>query len=134
MFHKKGLVFSSGMSAEITVCHLLKSGDQIICFDDIYGGTHRYLQNCITNYGIDVKFVDLSNLEKVKNAITPRTRLLWIETPSNPLMKIVDLKGVNEIRNQLIPNSLIVCDNTFMRFCYEIFFLTQYLLIKFIYF
>jgi len=102
------------MSATITIGHLLSTGDQIICFEDIYGGTHRYFQNCITNYGIDVKFIDFSDLEKAKNAITPKTKMLWIETPSNPLMKVVDLKGLNDIRNDLVPNSLIVCDNTFM--------------------
>ena len=107
----KGFCFSSGMAAVSTAIHLLKSGDHAIVGDDIYGGTHRLFSEIMTNYGIEFTFTRLDCEENIKNAIRPNTKMLWVETPSNPLLNITDLEMVAEIakENQL----LTVADNTF---------------------
>lgn len=102
------------MAATITTSYLLKAGDHIICSDDIYGGTHRYFSNCITQFGVEISFVDATNLENLENAIRSNTKMIWLETPTNPLMKIVDIEGVVRIRRRLAPEAIVVFDNTFM--------------------
>ena len=104
--------FASGMAATATVLELLDSGAHIIAMHDLYGGSYRILENVRKrSAGHDVSFVDLSDLNALQSAIRSSTRLLWVETPTNPLLKIVDLTAVAEIarRHQL----LSVCDNTF---------------------
>lgn len=102
------------MGSIITIGHLLHANDHIICFDDIYGGTHRYFRNCIVNYNIETSFVDCTDGELIEKSIKPNTKLFWIETPSNPLMKIVDLELICNLRDRKAPEALIVVDNTFM--------------------
>ncbi|MBV9912224.1 MAG: PLP-dependent transferase [Sinobacteraceae bacterium] len=104
--------FASGMAATATVLELLDSGAHIIAMHDLYGGSYRILENVRKrSAGHDVSFVDLSDLNGLQGAIRPNTRLIWVETPTNPLLKIVDLTAVAEVarRHQL----LSVCDNTF---------------------
>ncbi|UYV69393.1 CTH [Cordylochernes scorpioides] len=108
-----GLCFSSGLAATATLTHLLKSGDHIISFDDVYGGTNRYYRRCASNYNLETTFVDARDPENVKNALRPNTKMVWMETPTNPTMKLVDIKAVAAIVKEH-SNAVLVVDNTFM--------------------
>ena len=92
-----GTCFSSGMSAVDSVLKLLKKGDHVVCSDDVYGGVSRHFNNILVNYGLTFTYVDSSNPENVENAITSETKLFWIETPTNPLLKITDLNAISKI-------------------------------------
>lgn len=108
---KYGLVFASGLAATNTVMNLLKTGDHVVCADDVYGGTYRIFTKVWRDCGMDFTFVDPRDPSRIEEAITPRTRIVWVETPSNPLLKIVDLRAVADIcaRRGVIS----VVDNTF---------------------
>ncbi|MEO0813595.1 MAG: PLP-dependent transferase, partial [Myxococcota bacterium] len=108
---KHGVAFASGCAASTTVLHLLKNGDHVICADDVYGGTFRLFDKVIRHNGIDFSFVDLTDLNELRAAIRPNTRALWIETPTNPLLKIIDITACAEIAHQ--HDIKVVCDNTF---------------------
>lgn len=106
-----GLAFASGLAAIDAVVKLLKSGDEILAVDDIYGGAYRLFTAVYEQYGIKVNFVDTGDTEKVAAAITPCTRLIWLETPTNPTLKISDIAGLANIAKA---NSCLLCvDNTF---------------------
>jgi cystathionine beta-lyase len=108
---KCGLAFSSGLAAIDCVVKLLETGDEILAIDDIYGGAYRLFTTVYNRFGISIKFVDTSNLDNVRNAISPQTKLVWLESPTNPLLKITDIQKVSEIAKE---NNLLVCvDNTF---------------------
>ncbi|MDR1341481.1 MAG: cystathionine gamma-synthase [Prevotellaceae bacterium] len=108
-----GLAFSSGLAAETTLLTaLLKSGDHIVAFDDLYGGSKRLFNNVFNRYGIRVTFVDASEASLVEKAITPQTRLIWIESPSNPLLKICDISAISRI--SAAHGLILVVDNTFL--------------------
>jgi cystathionine gamma-lyase len=110
---KYGLAFSSGLAAETTlVLALLKQGDHIVAFDDLYGGTKRLFNHVIINYGIEITYVDATNAKNVGKAIQPNTRLVWIESPSNPLLKLCDIKAVAAIAHK--HKLILVVDNTFL--------------------
>ncbi len=102
---------ATGMAAEAVVIHLLKSGDHVICGDDVYGGTFRLFDNIMRSFGIDFTFVRLDSRDKIEAAVRPNTRMLWLETPSNPLLNIVDLEMVADIAKRC--ELLSVIDNTF---------------------
>ncbi len=107
-----GFAFASGMAAIATILELLKPGDHVIATDDLYGGTYRILEK-VRKYsaGIQVSFVDFNDPKNVMSAIRPETRMIWVESPTNPLLKIVDLKQVVEIAKK--HHLLSVIDNTF---------------------
>ena len=109
---ERGFAFASGMAAIGTILELLNPGDHIITSDDVYGGTYRILERVRKrSANLEVSFVDLCDPEKVKAAIRPNTRMLWVETPTNPMLKIIDLKAMLAIAK---PHSIItVADNTF---------------------
>lgn len=109
---KFGLAFASGCAATTTVVQLLKSGDHLICSDDVYGGTFRLFDKVTQFNGVQFSYVDLSNLEALKKAIKPNTKMLWIETPTNPLLKLIDIKAVSAIAKD--HGIISVVDNTFM--------------------
>ena len=110
---KYGLAFSSGMAASATlIISLLKAGDHVIGFDDLYGGTRRLLSDVFVNFNISVSYVDASVPENVEKAIKPETRMIWLETPSNPLMKIADIRAISEISKK--HGLILVVDNTFL--------------------
>ena len=92
-----GTCFSSGMSAVDSVLKLLKNGDHVVCSDDVYGGVSRHFNNILVNYGLTFTYVDSSNPKNVENAIRSETKLFWIETPTNPLLKITDLNAISKI-------------------------------------
>ena len=92
-----GVCFASGMSAVDSILKLLKSGDHIICSDDVYGGVSRHFNQVLINYGLEFTYVNSSNPAEVKEAVKDNTKLLWIETPTNPLLKITDLNAMSKI-------------------------------------
>jgi cystathionine gamma-lyase len=107
-----GYAFASGLAASSTILELLDSGSHIIAMHDLYGGSYRLLENVRKrSAGHDVSFVDLTDTAALEAAIRPNTRLLWVETPTNPLLKIVDLRAVAAIAKKR--GILSICDNTF---------------------
>ncbi len=108
---KAGFAFATGMAAEATVIHLLKPGDHIVSGDDVYGGTYRLFQNVMQDFGLEFTFVRMDNRARIEDAIRPNTRMLWLETPSNPLLNIVDVEMVVDIARR--HDILTVADNTF---------------------
>jgi len=108
---KAGFAFATGMAAEATVMHLLKAGDHIISGDDVYGGTYRLFQDVMRDFGLEFTFLRLDDRQKIEAAIKPNTRMLWLETPSNPLLNIVDVEMVAEVAKK--HHILTVIDNTF---------------------
>src|SRR2546428_8283386 len=94
---KYALSFSSGMGAITTSLTLLKKGDHVVVTDDCYGGVDRIFTRIMSKYGIESSFVDMTDLVSVEDAIRGETRMIWAETPTNPLMKIVDLKEISAI-------------------------------------
>ncbi len=109
---KSGYAFASGMAAIATVLELLKPGDHVIVCDDVYGGTYRLFEKVRKrSAGLTVSFVDLTNLSQLQGAIRPETRMIWVETPTNPMLKLMDLRKIAEIakKHKLIS----VVDNTF---------------------
>ena len=92
-----GVCFSSGMAAVDSVTKILSSGDHVVCSDDVYGGVSRLFNDLLVNYGLEFTYVNSSNPEEVENAIRDNTKLIWIETPTNPLLKVTDLDAVGKI-------------------------------------
>ncbi len=111
---KFALAFASGMAAETIIClTLLKSGDHVVAFDDLYGGTKRLFNKVFSqNFKIEFSYIDAVDIENVKNVIKSNTKLIWLESPTNPLMKLCDIKAISEIARE--QNILVVVDNTFM--------------------
>ena len=109
-----GFAFASGLAAMDCVCEMLTAGDEVVCMDDVYGGTFRQFTRVRErSQGLKLKYVDLTDLTKAAAAISPNTKLVWVETPTNPLLKIVDLAGVTANTRKQAPAALLVCDNTF---------------------
>ena len=108
---KYGIAFASGMAAIDSCLKLLKSGDHVICSDDVYGGTYRLFDQLLVNYDLHFSFVDTSFPHEVENAITPKTKMIWVETPTNPLLKITDLNAISKIAKK--NNLLFAVDSTF---------------------
>ena len=109
---RHGLAFSSGMAATTTILLSLKKGDHVVAGDDIYGGTYRLFEQVLRNYGLQFTYVNPENPENVEKAIRKNSRLVWIETPTNPLMRIVDIRQISRISKKA--HALLVVDNTFM--------------------
>jgi len=107
-----GLAFASGMAAEATIMQLLKPGDHAIAVDDLYGGTYRLFRRVLEPLGISFSFVDGSDLQAVERSVTERTRIIWLESPTNPLLKLVDIEAVSKLAHAR--QALVVVDNTFM--------------------
>ena len=107
-----GFAFSSGMAAITSVLFLFKPGDHLVISDDLYGGTYRLIEQVFKQYGITATYVDTGCLDEVTAAITEKTAALFIETPSNPLMKITDLKAISELASE--NDLLTIVDNTFL--------------------
>lgn len=106
-----GIAFGSGLAAIDAVVKLLSAGDEILAVDDIYGGAFRLFTHIYGKFGIKVNYVDTTNAENVVDAITPKTKLIWVETPTNPTLKISDIKAIGEIAKA--NNCLFCVDNTF---------------------
>jgi cystathionine beta-lyase/cystathionine gamma-synthase len=107
----RGFAFASGMAATTTVTHLLKAGDHVVCEENVYGGTIRYFNKVASNFGLEFTFVDASNPENVKRAMKADTKFVFLETPTNPNLKITDLAAVARVAHE--GGALCVVDNTF---------------------
>ncbi len=103
--------FASGMSAVDAALKLLSAGDHLICGDDVYGGVTRHLDNVLSRYGLATTYVNSVNSDEVRDAITPKTRMIWIETPTNPLLKITDMEAMVGIARE--HDVLLAVDSTF---------------------
>lgn len=106
-----GISFSSGLAATDTLLKLFKPGDEIISTNDLYGGTYRLMKRVWEGYGLKFHFVDMSDVNNISRYITKATRLIWVETPTNPLIRIIDVKACAAIARKA--NALLAVDNTF---------------------
>jgi cystathionine beta-lyase/cystathionine gamma-synthase len=106
-----GLAFASGMAAESAVLSLLSAGDHIVSCDDLYGGTYRIFERIMRRYHVETSYVTASESKDYEKAIRPNTKLIWLETPTNPLLRLVDIQAVAEIAQR--HNVFLVVDNTF---------------------
>ena len=108
-----GLAFASGMAATDTVLRLLDANSHVLAGDDVYGGTFRLFDRILRRYGLDFIFVDTTDPESVAESLTPLTRMVWLETPTNPLLSVTDIRAVGEIVHSHPNRPLLVVDNTF---------------------
>jgi len=106
-----GRAFASGMGSINTVLNLLSAGDHVVASDDVYGGTHRLFTQVYEEYDLSFSFVDTTDSEAVRDAVRPETELLWVETPTNPLLRIVDIAAMAEVADAA--EALLAVDNTF---------------------
>ena len=114
---KEGFAFASGMAAIGAIATMLKSGDHVVVSDNTYGGTFRLFDKVLTRYALSFSYVDTSNLDEVERAFTPATRMVFVETPTNPLMQITDLAAVAELAHHR--GARLVVDNTFASPCLQ---------------
>lgn len=109
---KYGLCFASGLGATTAIVHLLNSGDHIVSVDDLYGGTYRYFNKAAACMNVETTFVDASEFSSIEKAIRSNTKLVWLESPTNPLLKVMDIKKIAEITHK--KGILLAVDNTFL--------------------
>ena len=114
----RGFAFATGMAASAALLSLFNMGDHVIVHDDLYGGTYRLLVSILAPKGIDVEFVNLRDLDALKAALKPSTKGIWTETPTNPLMNLLDLAAIAEIAKSQ-PGIITFCDNTFLSPYYQ---------------
>jgi cystathionine gamma-lyase len=105
-----GSAFASGMAATAAVLGLLSAGDHVVVSDDLYGGTYRLFARVLARYGLDFSYVDMTDSAAVRAAVRPATKLFWIETPTNPLLKVIDIAAIAALRRS---DQMVVVDNTF---------------------
>jgi cystathionine beta-lyase/cystathionine gamma-synthase len=105
-----GSAFASGMAATTAVLGLLSAGDHVVVTDDLYGGTYRLFSRVLERYGLEFTYVDMRDLDAVRSAVRPATKLFWVETPTNPLLKIVDIAAIAASRSA---DQIVAVDNTF---------------------
>ncbi|HIC24102.1 MAG TPA: aminotransferase class I/II-fold pyridoxal phosphate-dependent enzyme, partial [Planctomycetes bacterium] len=108
---RHGLCFASGLAATDAVLNLLEPGDHVVAGDDLYGGTHRIFTQVYQRFGLEFDFVDASDPQNLVDSVTEKTRMIWLETPTNPLLKITDIAEVSKICSGR--SILLVVDNTF---------------------
>ena len=105
-----GSAFASGMAATSAVLNLLSAGDHVVVTDDLYGGTYRLFSRVLSRYGLDFTYVDMADLDAVRAAVKPNTKMFWVETPTNPLLKLIDIRAIGLLS---APGQIVVVDNTF---------------------
>jgi cystathionine beta-lyase/cystathionine gamma-synthase len=108
-----GLAFASGMAATDTLLRLVQPGEHVLVGDDVYGGTYRLFDKVLSEYGLVFDYVNMADLRKVSLALKPETRLVWLETPTNPLLKVADIAAISELASNLSPKAQVAVDNTF---------------------
>jgi cystathionine gamma-synthase/cystathionine gamma-lyase len=102
--------FASGMAAAAATLNLLSAGDHVVVTDDLYGGTYRLFSRVLARYGLEFSYVDMTDMAAVKSALRPNTRMLWLETPTNPLLKLIDIAAIAALK---APHQIVAVDNTF---------------------
>lgn len=111
---QQGLAFASGMAATSTILELLDSGDHVVAMDDLYGGSFRLFDKVRgRSAGLHFSYIDLADSEQVKQSLRDNTRMIWVETPSNPMLKLVDIKAIVDVAKAHNPDIIVVVDNTF---------------------
>lgn len=110
---KYGLAFASGMAAIDTALRLVAAGEHVLAGNDVYGGTFRLLDKVLKDYGVESTFVEMTDLEAVRGGLRPNTRLVWLETPTNPRLKVFDIKAIAGLSHGNGPRTLVGVDNTF---------------------
>ena len=108
---KHGLAFASGLGAESTLMLLLKPNDHVVYMEDVYGGTFRLFDKVMRRFGLSFTAVDATDLDAVEKAVTPETRMVWLESPTNPLLRVVDIDAVSEVAHS--HGAMVCVDNTF---------------------
>src|SRR5438034_1253783 len=109
---KHALAFASGLAAEATlVLSLLKKGDHVVAFDDLYGGTRRLFSQTLANFGLDFTYVDAREARNVDRAVSRRTKMIWLESPTNPLLKICDIRAISEVASRHQLNAMRVAEH-----------------------
>jgi len=113
---KHALAFASGLASTTTLLHLLQKGEEVVCMDDVYGGTNRLMNKVFVPNGVKVTKVDCTNLDLLSDALNENVRIVWIETPTNPTMKCVDIEACSKVIKSKLKrqDSIFVVDNTFM--------------------
>lgn len=106
-----GLAFSSGLAAIDAIIKMLNPGDEVISTSDLYGGTYRLFSSLFSKYGINFRFVGMSDLKELANEVSAKTKIIWVETPTNPMMNIIDIAGMSKVAQAA--DALLVVDNTF---------------------
>ena len=114
---KKAMAFSSGMAAITTLLKLLRAGDHVLVSDDLYGGTYRLFSNIYTQYGLEFDYVDLTDPDVLAASFKPNTRLVFLETPTNPTMKVADVAAVGEVAHA--HGAVLAVDNTFLTMYFQ---------------
>jgi len=114
-----GLVFASGLAATTTIMHLLKQGDHVLAGDDLYGGTNRYFRKVLSEFGVQVEFVDSTAPATVAAAMKPNTKMVWVESPTNPTLKLTDIEAVSTAIKAVNKDVIMVVDNTFLTPYYQ---------------
>ncbi|MES2744914.1 MAG: cystathionine gamma-synthase [Bdellovibrionota bacterium] len=114
---KYGLAFSSGLAAEQAIIQILNPGDHVLVCDDVYGGTGRLFRRLFAKYGLEFEFIDMTRQENIAKAIKPSTKMIWVETPTNPLLKVIDIEATAKLAKQA--KALFVVDNTFASPIYQ---------------
>lgn len=109
---RHGFAFASGCAAATTVMHLLKSGDHVVAGDDLYGGTFRLFDKVLRHNGLRFSYVDMTRAENISEHLTPQTKMIWLETPTNPMLKLADIRKICSIAKT--KGILVAVDNTFM--------------------
>lgn len=108
-----GLAFASGLAATDTVLRLLAPGDHVLAGSDVYGGTYRLFERVLRPYGLDFSYLDTTNINQVKSGLRSNTRMIWLETPSNPLLRVSDISAIAGVARSHPSRPLLVVDNTF---------------------
>jgi cystathionine beta-lyase/cystathionine gamma-synthase len=112
-----GHAFASGMAAIATLMTLVRTGEHVVFSRNVYGGTYRFMTQVLSRYGVESSWVDSTELANVRAALTPRTRMVYVETPTNPMMEVTDIAGAAEIAHQ--HGALLAVDNTFLSPCFQ---------------
>jgi cystathionine gamma-lyase len=107
-----GLTFSSGLAAEHAILSILKPGDHVVAPEDMYGGTYRLIKEILEPFNVKFTFTDFTDLAQIQKAFLPSTKMVWIETPTNPTLKIFDIGAISEISHK--NNAIVIVDNTFL--------------------
>ena len=116
---RHGFAFGSGLAALDAVLKLLSAGDHVVCGENVYGGTHRQMTHIWARLGLSFSFVDTADPQRIADAVTPATRMIFVETPTNPLMRLCDLAATGQIARRAGGGALFVVDNTFATPCFQ---------------
>lgn len=114
LFFETALVYASGLAATMNITQLFQTGDHFVLGDELYGGTNRYFRTVASRFGIEFDYINFDSVQRVVASIKPNTKMVWFETPTNPMLKVTDIQAVCQAVKQVNQDIVIVVDNTFM--------------------